>query len=220
MIADVSGSIGGAVFARNRGGSYARNRTTPLNPQSTAQSGVRSRFADLATAYSTELDDSERSLWTLYGANVPVPNSLGDPRFLTGLQHYIRSNSLLLGNGMTRVDVPPLSFNAGPSIELVTAINAAADTISVISLDGYVISATNDLGLSLYQGRPVNPGVNFYKAPFRQVYGAALATATPLPTAIPLAFGVAVGQANFVRSAYVLEDGRVGVPFIRRFLVA
>lgn len=220
MIADASGSIGGTVFSRNRGGSYVRNRTTPLNPQTTFQSGVRSAFANLATRFATILTDFQREAWRAYGEIVPVPNALGDDRFLTGLQHYIRSNSLLSLAGGTIVDEPPSSFTAGPTIEPTITIDATLDQFTVVDLGGYNPATQGALAGYISIGRPVNPGVLFYKGPFRVGFAGAISTLAALPTAVALPFPVVAGQGLFVRFASSTLDGRVGVPFIQRFLVA
>lgn len=220
MIADASGSIGGTVFSRNRGGSYVRNRTTPLNPQTTFQSSVRSAFANLATRFATILTDFQREAWRAYGEIVPVPNALGDDRFLTGLQHYIRSNSLLSLAGGTIVDDPPSSFTAGPTIEPTITIDAANDQFTVVDLGGYNPTTSGALAGYISIGRPVNPGVLFYKGPFRVGFAGAISTLATLPTGVGLPFPVVAGQGLFVRFASSTLDGRVGVPFIQRFLVA
>jgi hypothetical protein len=219
MIADASGSIGGTVFSRNRGGAYVRNRTTPLNPQTTFQTSVRSAFANLATRYATVLTGSQRDAWQAYGEIVPVPNALGDDRFLTGIQHYIRSNSLLSLASAPVVDSPPSSFTAGPTIEPTITINATTDEFTVTNLGGYDPTASGALAAYISVGRPVNPGVGFYKSPFRQGFSGAIVTLAALPTAQALPYPVVAGQGLFVRFASATLDGRVGVPVIQRFLI-
>ena len=49
-VAVISGSVGGTVFSRNKGGAYMRNRSIPVNPQSAAQVVVRAAMAFLTAA--------------------------------------------------------------------------------------------------------------------------------------------------------------------------
>ena len=44
MMTDASGKLGGQVFSKNRGGSYVRTKSTPVNRQSSAQMNVRGIF--------------------------------------------------------------------------------------------------------------------------------------------------------------------------------
>lgn len=221
MIADARGSIGGTVFARNRGGAYVRNRTVPINPQSTRQTAVRALMAQLTNLWSVTLTQAQRDAWTLYADNVPLPNALGESRNVTGINMYVRANSLILDTGGTRVDDAPTQFTVGPTITPGITIDAAADTLTVADLGGYVLAGA-PVNLLVSAGNPQQPGVNFYKAPFRKV-GAALAVDTtndPPYGPFPLNAPVVAGQALFVRTATVTPDGRVGVPVVQRFLVA
>lgn len=221
LIAEIRGSVGGATFARNRGGAYVRNRSIPINPASVRQVAVRSVFADLTQLWGTVLTPAQRDAWNVYAENVPLINALGEPRQATGLNHYVRSNSLLLDVGGTRVDDAPTTFNVGPTITPTLTINATADTFSVTDLGGYTLGASAT-GLLLSVGRPQSPGVNFYRSPFQKSVGIlAVATSNEPPYADnPLPQPVAAGQALFIRTATVLADGRVGVPVVQRFLVA
>lgn len=219
-VSEISGSIGGTTFARNRGGAYARNRTTPLNPKSAAQTIVRAGFASLATRWATVLTGSQRDAWSEWAANVPVPNRLGEDRFLTGLQTYIKSNALLQLIGATLADNAPVSFTAGPTLEPVYAIDEAAQTYTVTNLGGYDPATDGIVGIVFSISRPVNPGVNFFQGPFVQAAASIYATLAALPTADALPVTLGVGQKTFIRCAPVLPDGRVGVPVITPFLVA
>lgn len=220
LVAEVRGSIGGATFARNRGGAYIRNRSVPLNPQSARQSAVRQVFGQLSNLWSTSLTASQRTAWETYASNVPLPNSLGEDRNVSGINMYSRGNSLLLDTGGTRVDDGPTIFTQGPSFTPTITIDGAADTLTVTDLGGYDPATEGTIGLLISQGVPQQPGVSFYKSPFRKVSGTQEADLLSLPTAVPLAFPVASGQAVFVRTAVVTDDGRVGVPVVQRFLVA
>lgn len=220
LAAEVRGSIGGAVFARNRGGQYVRNRSVPLNPQSVRQIGVRQEFGALANAWSNDLTEAQRTAWATYAANVPIPNSLGENRNVSGINMYTRGNSLLLDCGGAREDDGPTVFTQGPSFTPTITLNAAGDTLTVTNLGGYLPASQGEVGLLIAQGYPQQPGVNFYKSPFRKISGTMEDADTGFPTAVPLAFPIAPGQVVFIRTATVSVDGRVGVPVVQRFLVA
>lgn len=220
LIAEIRGSVGGATFARNRGGQYVRNRSIPLNPQSPRQVEVRQEFGNLSNLWSTTLTPAQRTAWGVYAQNVPLPNALGEDRNVSGINMFSRGNSLLLDCGMALADDGPTVFTQGPSFTPTITIDASADTLTVTNLGGYLPASQGTIGLLIAQSLPVQPGVNFYKSPFRKVSGTEEDADTGFPTAVPLAFPVAPGQAVFIRTAVVTEDGRVGVPVIQRFLVA
>lgn len=220
MIADARGSVGGVVFARNRGGAYARNRTVPINPNTSRQSAVRALLGDLANIWTNTLTQVQRDAWELYAANVPLVNSLGESRNVSGINMYVRTNSVMLDTGGTRLDAAPTDFTVGPTISPSYTIDAAADTFDIDDLDGYS-EASPGIRLFVSVGRPQNAGVNFYRSPFRKAYGDLIITGTnPTPVEdIPLPYPVAAGQALFIRSIALTTDGRLGGEVIQRFLV-
>jgi len=218
-IADIRGSVGGTTFARNRGGLYARNRTAPLNPASARQNVVRSNLAGLANIWSLTLTQAQRDGWDQYAEQVPLPNAFGEDRFVSGINMYVRANALLLDAGGARRDEPPTSFTQGPTLTPNYTLDAAADTIEVDDLGGFDPS-TQPISVLFTQSPAQNPGITFHRSPFRKYAGAAF-TASIIPPAVPAtaaAFPYASGQAVFLRSSVVTDDGRVGVPVIQRFL--
>jgi len=221
MIAEIRGSVGGATFARNRGGAYVRNRSVPLNPASVDQSRVRAVFGGLAQAWSAELTQTQREAWELYAANVPLPNSLGELRQVTGLNMYQRSNSLIIDTGGARLDAAPTEFTVGPSFTPTYTITPATNTITVESLGSFVPSLDGPIRVLFQMGTPQSPGVSFFKAPFRKIGGQEFVDeATDFPLDLAAAFPFQTGQAVFLRAAPVTLDGRVGVPIVSRFLAA
>lgn len=220
LVSEVRGSIGGVVFARNRGGAYIRNRSIPLNPQSVRQSAVRQVFGQLSNIWSTSLTAAQRTAWEVYASNVPLPNSLGENRNVSGINMYSRGNALILDTAGTREDDGPTIFTQGPSFTPTITLDSAADTLSVTDLGGYDPATDGFIGLFIAQGLPQQPGVSFYKSPFRKVSGTQEVDLATLPTDVDLAFPIAAGQALFIRTAVVTTDGRVGVPVVQRFLVA
>lgn len=218
MVAAVSGSIGGVTFARNRGGAYARNRTPPLNPSSPRQNAVRAILADLANAWTTDLDQSQRDAWELYAQNVPVTNRLGEERILSGIAMYTRGNAVIVEAGMTRVDDGPTTFTAGPTLTPTVTLDTTNQEIDITALPGIDLDAES-IGFSVQMGTPQNPGVNFFAGPFRLADSRNLDAAGEVPyTFGSLPFPFVEGQAIFLRSRAVTADGRLGGAVVQRFL--
>ena len=75
QIADARGSVNGTVYSRGIGGLYMKNRVSPLNPQSSKQSAVRSQLSSLAAAWRS-LTDSQRNAWKGQVDNYPATNRM------------------------------------------------------------------------------------------------------------------------------------------------
>ena len=111
LISVASGSLNGSTFSHNRFGAYIRNRTTPVNPSSQRQQDVRAVFTSLAADWSEVLTQAQRDAWTLYGENVETINNFGDPIHLTGINMFMRSNTVLLQAGLPQVNAGPTTFS-------------------------------------------------------------------------------------------------------------
>lgn len=221
LAVQISGSVGGTTFARNKGGQYARSRIKGVNPQSARQTAVRAAFGDLAQRWSNTLTDAQRAAWELYADNVPLINRLGDPRTLSGLNMYVRTNTVQLDTGGTRLDDAPVNFTVGPTITPTYANTPAADTIGVTDLGSYDPDTDGAIRLLVTMGRPQNAGVAFYASPFTKLLGVDIPTTATLPiaqTAAPFPFSA--GQRVFLRAIPITSDGRLGVPVISDFLAA
>ena len=109
-IVQMSGSIAGNTFARNRYGNYVRSRTIPTNPNTAGQQAVRAAIAWLTEHWSTTLSAAQRTAWNLYGASVPMLNKLGEVIHLSGFNHFVRSNAIRKRNADTIILAGPTIF--------------------------------------------------------------------------------------------------------------
>lgn len=62
---ELSGKLGGSVYARNKGGPYVRVFTIPINPRSQGQLAVRNGWASAVTAYHA-LSNEQKQGWNLF----------------------------------------------------------------------------------------------------------------------------------------------------------
>jgi len=115
IFTQVSGSVGGLTFARNRAGMYTRARTVPVDPQTAQQIAVRANMATLVVRWGTTLTDAQRAVWETYAANTPVLDKFGDSVNITGQQMFLRSNLsrlqsplLVVDDGLLEIDLPLL----------------------------------------------------------------------------------------------------------------
>lgn len=205
-----SGSTGATVYSHNRFGAYIRARSVPVNPNTDRQVAVRNAVRGLTIAWQNVLTQDQRDAWDVYGDNVSWQNKFGDTVNLTGLNHYIRSNTVLVSLGFGRIDVAPGIFNIAAA-ELVLGCTASAATqILTFTFDDTEVWA-NEAGAfqHFYMGIPQNASIKFFGGPYRYVVSVAGVTpaVSPLPATAP--FPIVEGQRIWVRSRIMRADGRL-----------
>ena len=215
-IIQMSGRIAGNVFARNAGGNYVRAGTIPVNPNSPAQQLVRSALALLMVAWRETLTVGQRIAWETYAAAVVVKNRLGEDIHISGVNHYVRSNTYLLQSGNTRVDDGPTVL-ALPDQDPTVAITAsvAGGTISVVFDDTLNWALIDNGFMHCYMGRPQNATRNFFNGPYRYADSFLGDTAIPLvsPQTFVPPFTLIEGQKIWVAFVIQEPDGRVSSRF-------
>lgn len=215
LLTQASGSIGGLTFSRNKGGMYVRSRALVTNPNSVYQAAVRARFAQLATRWTQTLDDGQRLLWTIYGEQVPITNSVGDSINLSGLAWYQAMNGARLSAGLSIINDAPFDYSlAALTAPVVASVDEAADTASVVFTNTDAWAGEVGGALIVYASRGQNASRNFFKGPYRYA-GRVLGAASPptSPASITLPFDVGAGQKVFFMFRAVRADGRISAPF-------
>lgn len=158
----ISGKIQGTVFARNKGGAYARGRGVVTNPRTPAQMRVRSIFATVSSSWRN-LTEVQVSDWNELADETTYQNRLGDSRTYTGKALYQRVNQNRLLMGLTLLPVAP---NFGEVIGVLNAsgsFSLANDVLSVSFEADLVdaLTATPSAGFVLTATPPVGKGMNY-----------------------------------------------------------
>lgn len=208
----MSGKVGGLVLSHNRFGLYARAWATPVNPNTDRQVTARARLAQLADRWNTILTQLQRDAWDLYAASITVPNRLGDSVYLTGFNHYLRSNCAILACGGTIVDDGPALFLL-PEEDPAFAITASEATQLIsVAFDVAFPWLDEDGGFMLVaMGQPQLSTVKFFGGPYR-VIGAIAGDDTVPPTTpktFAAAWPIAEDQLIWAQARIVRADGRV-----------
>lgn len=215
-IIEMRGAIAGTVFSRNRGGNYARAKTTPINPQSDLQSVVRAAMAFLTDRWSQALTANQRAAWNLYGSSVAVLNRLGESTFLSGFNHYIRSNMIRKQIGIAIIDDGPVVFEI-PAADPTYAITCSEATQEITHSYDDTMDWANETGAHIFffQGQPQNPQINFFDGPWRVKGGVNGVTGAPTasPYVGPVAFAVAQFQRQWCYARILRADGRLSEKF-------
>ncbi len=215
-VVQMSGSIAGDTFSRNRYGSYVRARTKPVNPNTARQVAVRAAVAFATSRWSQTLTGVQRTAWNLYADNVNMTNRLGETIHLSGFNHYVRSNCIKAAHASPAIDAGPVIF------ELPEQDPAFAITISEA---GQQVSITLNAGLDwnnednalcwLFMGTPQNAQRNFFGGPWRYigVISGDLAAPPAYPLLKDVSFAASEGQRVWCYARIQRADGRLGVPF-------
>ena len=211
VYSQASGSIAGITYSRNRGGMYARARAIPTDPASVFQLANRNNMTTLVSDWTETLTPTQRAAWKTYGDNVAMTNRLGETVFLTGQQHYVRSNLPRLQIGFPRVDDAPTIFDLGQ--HTIPTVTFAYDTPSVvIAFEETDVWCDEDAtALIIFASREQNPSVNFFQGPYRlagTIDGDSVSPPTS-PQIIASPFAYNAGNAAFVRARLTRADGRL-----------
>lgn len=215
-IIQMSGSIAGNTHARNRYGNYIRAKTKPINPNTALQVAVRSAIAALTSRWSQILTAAQRTAWNLYASSVAMKNKLGEVVYLSGFNHYIRSNMISQVQGITLSDVGPTIFEL-PAKDPTFAIEASESTQIITCTYDDTMDWDNETGgyLFVFQGQPQNPQRNFFAGPWRYMDKVTGVTGTPEPSPLlgGTVFAITEPQRQFCYARILRADGRLSEPF-------
>lgn len=217
LLGVMSGSMGGVTASHNRFGQYLRTRVTPVNPNTDRQQGVRSVFQALSNDWTNSLNAAERAAWNLYASIVVVKDAMGQDIYLTGYNHFLRSNCVALGGSVAQVDSGPTIFTLADSDETMTGtVDEAGQEISVAFNDALPWLDEDEALMQISMSRPANAGVDFVP-PVSRIAGYLLGDSiTPLttPQVLDCPFGVAEGQKVIVTGRILRADGRLSGKFL------
>jgi hypothetical protein len=215
LIGPASGKLNGLVASHNGGGQYFRKLTIPTNPNTPQQAAVRNLMASLTNLWNNTLTATQRAAWNTYAANVTVLDRLGDAIKISGIAQYVRSNMPRVQAGLARVDTGPTVFNTGsfttPTISSLTASSSIL-LLAFTNTDDWAAEVGSSM--LVYTSRPQNPGISFFKGPYRfagRINGAASPPTSP--GSITAAFPFAVGNRVFIRVQVSRADGRLSDDF-------
>ena len=198
LVVDGRGKIGGHVASKNRGGAYLRTKVSPINPQTTRQSAVRSQFTGYAQGFRG-LSLANIAAWNAAVANFTKTDIFGDIKTPSGINLYVKLNMNLEQVGVAAISTPPLP-GAVPAVDSVSVTaDSAPQTLSIVYGPSPVPADT----AFIMEATPgVSAGKSFVKSEFRQIGFLDAADTTPenALAAYTAVFGALVGgQKVFVR---------------------
>jgi hypothetical protein len=221
IVADMRNKLNGTVFSRNRYGSYTRTKSTPTNPQSIAQQGVRSVFGNLSQAWRN-LTENQRQAWIAAASNFPIIDIFGNPRTLSGNALFQALNQNLILAGESMLVNPPLPQEM-PTTEFVSAeVSVLGNNVSMTVSVTLGSSSIEEFPIVVRATQPLSPGVSYFTNMLRTVGYDVANEGGPNPVGVgtlyAARFGVPeVGQKIGIEAYLVHPDtGQTTVPV--RFL--
>jgi hypothetical protein len=173
----MSGSQGGITASHGNAGQYFRTRTIPTNPQTAAQTTVRTNLGATAAAWGTSLSDAQREGWFTFAANYPITDALGQPLQLTGSQAFSRLNARLLAAGLSMILTAPTDQNVTDLLSI-TASVVVTGSVMTVAFDPSPIGADDVI---IVRATPAfSPGKSYFTKMLRQILVSSLEDTTPL----------------------------------------
>jgi len=221
-VIEMSGSIAGTTHARNRFGNYVRARTKPVNPKSALQDGIRDALSYLTNQWSSILTAGQRGAWNTYAAAIAMKNRLGETIYLTGFNHFIRSNVAFLNTYSQYAAAGPTELSL-PAKDTQFAVAGSAGTqLITVTYDATQPWANLTLStFNVYVGQPRKQTQLFFAGPWK--YGGAEIGVTGAPPASPFTFAspytLVLGQLISCYARIRMADGRLSEAFVASFTV-
>ena len=103
---ELSGKLGGNIFARNGHGSYVRQFTQPMNPNTLAQQTARNTFTQAANLFST-LESFDKTRWNEYAKTQYKPRKLSRTGKNSGYDAFM---SLQQVKRMMQINGSPVTY--------------------------------------------------------------------------------------------------------------
>lgn len=167
-----SGSIAGTTYSRNRFGQYKRTRAIPVNPNTTFQGQVRTRFGAL-TAQWSGLTDAQRTGWADLASGITRTDSLGQTYTMSGAECFMSINMNKLDAGDAIITDAPAKVS--PTGLLTAVITTTGGTLSVAYTTTPLPTGAR---LFVYASPQRSPGRNF-ENDLRLIHKSAAAAASP-----------------------------------------
>jgi hypothetical protein len=148
IVTEGSGKLGGHVASKNRAGAYLRTKVTPSNPNTAAQSLVRSILSSLSAGWAL-LTEVERLSWNSAVADYQSTDIFGDIKKPSGFNLYMKLNATLMSIGSA-------VLNEAPAKEELGNVYLSAGAIDIT--DGLIT-------LTLVGAKPAGASFRYYATP-------------------------------------------------------
>ena len=163
IVTDMSGKLGGHVYAKNKGGNYVRTKATPSNPQTPAQMSIRGIFASISSGWSA-LTDAGRESFNGFVSSYGRTDIFGDLRNPTGKALYQRLN-----NNLAVSDQALLSACVAPIVVPFANLVGANASVAGADFNAILDGVTTGSKVLIFATPSLSKGTKFVKNRLRLV---------------------------------------------------
>lgn len=201
MMVDASGKLGGQVFSKNRGGAYIRTKSTPLNPQTTAQMSIRGIFASISSAWSG-LSEAQRQSFNNLVSSYARTDIFGDLRNPSGKNLFQRLNQNLVISGQAQI-----TECVQPSEVPFANLTSVTLDSGNFNIDLATAGVTTGSKVVVWATPPLSAGTSFVKNKLRQigVFNGSSALSVNVDTEYILKFGAYQDTDNIYFAVRVIN---------------
>lgn len=212
LISEMRNKLNGSVFSKNRNGNYLRNKVTPVNPASAAQTVVRNRLSAVSTAWR-DLGATVIAAWNSAVDNFLRTDIFGDVKRPSGKNLYARLNLNLDRIGAAHISNPPNPVAIAGIAGFSVVSDVSSSTVTLAWTSGNVPAGFTRVVEATPQ---LSAGKSFVKSEFRQIGTEAAATATgdnQFTNYTSRFGGLVAGKKIFVRVTDIaIATGQPGIP--------
>lgn len=226
-ITDGRGKVGGSVLSKSKAGATVRNKVTPINRRTGAQSAVRAVFTSFSQLFRT-LTDSQITAWNVAAAaGFTTTNIFGDTIKKSGSMLYNSLNVNLVIAGGTAISNPPDSADTPAGIMAISpTATAGTGPVNVnVSFVGGAVVVPAENTLVVYATPAMSNGVRFVKSQLRILTTLPAATNTStsnLYSAYTAKYGSPLAGQNIVLAVQTINSvsGIAGTPIQSRIVIS
>lgn len=168
-ITDGRGKVGGSVLSKSKAGATVRNKVTPINRRTSAQSTIRAIFTSFSQAFRT-LTDSQITAWNAAAAaGFTTTNIFGDTIKKSGSMLYTSLNVNLSIAGGASISDPPSPSDTPAGLFALDPQSDVSSTNLFLNADfgAGVDVVPADNSLMVYATPKMSNGVTFVKSQLR-----------------------------------------------------
>lgn len=219
VVGEARYKVGGVYFSINSFGSFIGTATTPRNPKSISQRGIRGSLSTLGFRWGWTLTQSDRNDWIVWASTHKITDVFSVQYALSGLAAFIWVNQQIYKVGGAIRNTPPPAFSCGSpaavtvslagsplALEVSTTNPPAAGEKALITVDGHSSPGR------IYKGKSWRI-IDYFPAGVAGPYDVTIPWVTRYG---PFASGCRVyAQCNFVNP----DEGSIGTPSFNYALV-
>jgi hypothetical protein len=174
-------------------------------------------------AWASILTPTERIAWATYAAAIAMKNRLGESIYLTGFNHFVRSNVEYYRHMLAYITAGPTTLALPEKdISFVCTGSVATQQISVAFTESTEWAQEVGARMFIYMGVPRQVTRNFFNGPWKFA-GYLTGVAAPgvqSPGSLAAPMTLVLGQLVTCYARIWRMDGRISEPFTSTFTVA